>query len=65
MSHKLYGRNYILVYLMAATILLANILATDMFLDNQFLGYVRNVMIHGKYQQDLIFPKLSKCDFYR
>lgn len=54
-----------MVYLVAASILLSNILATDMFLDNQFLGYVRNVMIHGKYQQDLIFPKLSKCDFYK
>ena len=64
-SHKLYGRNYIQVYICALVIITLNILLTNIFLNNEFLTYAFNVIKFGAVYQDRLFPKMSKCSFYR
>ena len=46
-------------------ILAFNIFLTNIFLNDEFLSYAPNVLMFGKQHQDLMFPKLSKCDFYK
>ena len=65
MSHKLYGRNYIYVYISALAIITANIFLTNVFLNNQFLTYPLNLFKFGEIYKDRLFPKMSKCIFYR
>ena len=48
-SHKLYGRNYIQVYISALVIIALNILLTNIFLNNEFITYALNVIKFGSF----------------
>ena len=50
---------------MALVIITLNIFLTNVFLNNEFLAYSLNVIKSGSQYQDRIFPKMSKCSFYR
>ena len=54
-----------IIYFIALLNVLANLYITDIFLNYQFLNYAKNVLEYGSAHQDRIFPKLSKCTFYR
>jgi len=64
-SHRLYGRRYMLVYIIALANLVAQFFFTDHFLNYEFLSYARRVLEEGSIHQDRVFPKQAKCSLYR
>merc|ERR1719317_1093591 len=64
-SHRIYGRRYMMVYIIALLNILLNLYITNIFLNYEFLGYAKNVIAFGSMHKDKIFPKLAKCTFFR